>query len=388
MRKFPLVTCVITGLVILLSCAKGNLQETRPLIKEEPGKPIAENPVKMGWEAEWERTFKAAQKEGRIVVYTDSIGIRPASLLFTKKYGIPVEVLQGRGAELGRKTIQERSAGLNLVDIQVSGLNTLFGVLKASGATVLLEKALILPEVKDPKLWLNGELPWADESHHIFSMTKSASAPMAINTEYVKPSEVKSYYDLLNPKWKDKLIINDPTVAGAGFNAFATLIFNKILDEDFFYRLVKNNVAITRDQRLQVEWLAKGKYYVTMWHRPSEVVEFQDVGSTIEQVTPREGTQLSSAGGNLSLIDKAPHPNASVIFINWLLSKEGAQIFQDEYGRQSAREDIPFDKVPPILRRTAGTKYFPAANEMERWVMKEQSSYLDRAREIFGPLSK
>ena len=77
----------------------------------------------------------------------------------------------------------------------------------------------------------------------------------------------------------------------------------------------------------------------------------------------RDTSGLAGEGGAISLMNKAPHPNAARVFINWLLSREGqitAQRALAEYGSDaldSLRIDIPKDDVPPSHRRVEGVRY-------------------------------
>src|SRR3990167_8066118 len=87
---------------------------------------------------------------------------------------------------------------------------------------------------------------------------------LAINTEHVNQDEVKSYYDLLNPKWKGKIVMSDPTINGTGGSAFAVLGF-QLLNLDFFRQLSRQELMITRDERLMVDWVAKGKYAMVLF---------------------------------------------------------------------------------------------------------------------------
>ncbi len=63
-------------------------------------------------------------------------------------------------------------------------------------------------------------------------------------------------------------------------------------------------------------------------------------------------------GGTLAFMDKAPHPNAARLFINWLLSRKGQMAFQRILqDHDSRRIDIPKDDVPEYNRRREGVKY-------------------------------
>ena len=76
---------------------------------------------------------------------------------------------------------------------------------------------------------------------------------------------------------------------------------------------------------------------------------------------------MSSAFGSLALINRAPHPNAAKVFINWLLSREGQTLFQKVISvpgdaRNSRRIDVPKDHVPADGQRRDKMSYFDTDN--------------------------
>lgn len=244
---------VVFIIFVILACTLQKAPATAPsgpgpsLVKE--GEQLT---AKEAWEKEWDNTLKAAKKEGSVIIYasTPAPAFKEAINIFRQKYGISLDVITGRSAELRGKLIQERTHGLFLADDFASGLNSIFGDIKPVGAADSLDKELILPEVKDPKVYYEGKLPWADEDHRVLYLFAYPTHMIGINSEMVKPGEIKSYHDLLDPKWKGKIIINDPTITGTPFNGFATLLFNKVLDIDFFRQLVSQQTAMIQDQRL------------------------------------------------------------------------------------------------------------------------------------------
>jgi ABC-type Fe3+ transport system substrate-binding protein len=77
----------------------------------------------------------------------------------------------------------------------------------------------------------------------------------------------------------------------------------------------------------------------------------------------KEGVNLSSAFGSLALMNRAPHPNAAKVFINWLLSPEGQTLFQRVISqpgdpRNSRRADVPKDHIPADEQRRDKMSYF------------------------------
>ncbi len=182
--------------------------------------------TRSAWEVEWDKSLAGAKKEGKVVIYT-TLGGETTPILrkaFMDKYSIAVEYIGGTGGEMAQKILTERKAGLYLVDLWQGGNTTLINSLKPAGALDLLEPAFILPEVKDASKWLGGKLEFVDKERTILPYLAYAAPPIAINTGAVKPEEMKSYRDLLNPRWKGKITIQDPTSPGFGQNWFAVAL--------------------------------------------------------------------------------------------------------------------------------------------------------------------
>lgn len=377
--------CVVSSLVILTSmvlffgCAQKNSLEEKPALTEV--KPQV--PVKEAWEVEWEKTLKSARNEGRVVVWAATVApaLRDSIAIMKDKYGIDLELTPARGADIRARVLRERASGLFIPDILIAGAHF---VVKSHGVLDPLEPALILPEIVNPKLWYEGRLPWADKERMIFYFLAYPTSDFGINTQMVKPAEVKSFHDLLDTKWKGKLVMNDPTITGSALNSFSTYLYHKVLDADFFRQLVRQEPVILRDQRLQVDWLARGRYPVAVWPQSSNMAEYQKAGAPVAEVMI-EGAYFSVDGASLGLVNRAPHPNAARIFINWLLSREGQIIIQKTLDMQSAREDIGIEGLNPAGVRKPGQKYLVGANNVEEWVLKEQDQYVDLAKKIFEP---
>lgn len=352
-------------------------------------KPITEAPVSasgQGWEKEWADTLAAAKKEGKIVVYmTGGSAIRDALVKsFGEKFGISVEALAGTGLEIGEKLIRESKAGLNLADIYNGGVTTPVNNLKPAGVLEPIDKMLILPDLTDPKViekvWWNGKLPWVEPEHKVLAFMAYPQAWAVINSDLVKPDEMKSYQDLLNPKWKGKISMFDPTMTGAGGKLLSVTAL-QIMNMDFWRQFASQEPVFFRDHRVMVEGVARGKYYMALAAKPDEVALFKDTGAPLMFRKPVEGIGLTTGSGGLSLPMKVPHPNASKVFINWLLSKEGGTVFSKAFASQSARNDVPTDFLPADQIRQPDVKYFWAEQEE---FLKLEPGLSREARQIFG----
>src|SRR3990167_7536618 len=240
--KYLLFYC--SSLLVLVACAPKTTFTSTPASPAELTPGGKESPAQVtnrtAWEIQWNNALAAAKKEGKVVIYGSSplpsINKAANQFQFTRKYGFTPEFIAGSGSQMANKILTERRAGIYTTDILIVGMNTYFGQLKPPVIVAPLEPALILPEVIDPKLWYGGDLRWGDAEHMVYMPLAYANMNIAINTELVKQGEISSYFDLLNPRWKGKILMNDPTIAGTGLKGFGVLGF-KILNLDFFRQL-------------------------------------------------------------------------------------------------------------------------------------------------------
>lgn len=225
---------------------------------------------------------------------------------------------------------------------------------------------------------------WLDKGHHVVAVNTYASASLLINTELVKPGEIKGYRDLINPKWKGKVVINDPTMAGTGGKKMG-VIGAYILGWDFVRELAKNEPIILRDQRLMVEWIAKGKYPVLLAPEPEIANEFKRAGAPLALIFPVEGDYVTSGTSALGVLNRRPHPNAAKLFVNWLLSKEGSTILSKAVGVPSSRLDVSRE----------GLEHYPILDPNIKYIWSDteefgesQPEHFRMSKEIFGHLMK
>ncbi len=387
MNKILLISFMTIYLLFLLACSSTSNQKA----DTSPEKPTQVTAILMPaeeltWSKVWDRTKEAAKKEGSVVIYTTLASDTTRSLTqsFQKTIGIPVEIVSGRGAEIATKLIRENKSGLNLADIYLGGATTVITQLKPADLLAPLEPELILPEVKDGKMWWGGDLLWVDKEHKHLAFIAYAIPAITINDTVVKAEDIKSYKDLLNPKWKGKLSINDPTTAGIGGKWFS-IVGRYIMDLDFMRAIARQDPVILRDQRLQVEWLSQGKYPIAIAATTAVVTEFKKASAPISYVDPVEGTWLGNGDGGLGLMVNAPHHNAARAFINWMLTREGQSLFSQAYGTPSGRVDVSTDGIDPVTIPKPGLKYVIGFKED---VLIGETEFRDTfGKEIFGQLA-
>ena len=265
-----------------------------------------------GATAEWERTMAAAKKEGKLVAgIPASADLRKQlEAAFKAKFpGIEIELSPSRGPQNVRKIAEEYKAGIRNFDLSIGGTDTmLYGFVEPAIAEPF-EPYMILPEVKDPKQWWGGHI-WGDNQsgkRFIYSFEAFTSDNLWHNTELVKAEEIRSYDDLLHPKWKGKIAILDPRNPGAGHSTWTFLWMIK--GEEFLKKLVQQDLLVSTNQRLLGEALAKGNISLTIGISYYTLEPFLKAGLPVKALpVPKEGTYTSNGSGTVTVVRPALIP--------------------------------------------------------------------------------
>lgn len=353
-----------------------------------PVAPVAV-PAKAGWQVEWQKVQEAARREGVVIIHnTGAAEIRSALVKVAKSQEIRAEVTGGRALELLTKLVAERRAGIYIRDVYWGGYASAIARIKTEGFLEPLDAALIVPDLTAPesikKLWYQGKLPWVDDEHTIFMTSLQPAMTIAVSTSLVKPDEVTSYRDLLDPKWRGKIVVNDPMAAGTGLLHLQGIL--KLMGEDYIRELAATKPVVLRDERLMLEWLSQGKVPILVAPKPDGLTEFIKVGAPVKGIIPKEGAFLSGGASGFSLFKNAPHPNAARVFINSIASKEGQEIFSVASTFQSARLDVSTAHLAPEKIRKDGVNYLNLARE--EVVLVDQPRAEKLSAELFAPLTQ
>jgi iron(III) transport system substrate-binding protein len=316
------------------------------------------------WQKEWDRTLEAAKKERQVTIYIS--GYEAVLPDFEKEYPeIKVTAVTGRGNQLGQRLLAERRAEKYLADVVSAGANPNYQQFYQAKALDPIKPALILPEVTNQTKWYLKKHQYSDpEGLYVFNYVGSATyGAVHYNTKLVDVKEFKSYWDLLNPKWKGKIEARDIREAGPGAGNTRFFYYHPDLGSPFIKRLFgEMDVTLFRDFRQGPDWLATGKFAICFF---CDVDVLTRQGLPVDTFGPeafKEGGGLVQQFGTLALVNRAPHPNAAKVFINWLLLRRGQIALQkrtstDESPADSLRIDIPKDDVPYLNRRLEGIKY-------------------------------
>jgi len=338
--------------------------------------------TKGAWEAEWGKTVAAGQKEQKVVLATTfPPSVRePLGKAMKEKFAIDAEWLGGTSGDQVSKITTERQAGLYTTDICMFGVSALLNFPEGSFDT--MDGAFILPEVKDVNFWRKKKITFSGTEKKLLMYLGRPGPTIAVNTRLVKDGDIKSWRDLLAPKWKGKMLMHDPSYPGAG-NSLMTAV-HEIMGTDYLRELAKQEPLITRDYRLIMEWVAKGKYPLTIGFNVGIMEDMRRMGAPVANVVPQEGTFFGAGIGAMGLLNRAPHPNAARVFINWLLSKEGQTLLCQAAKEQSNRVDIKPVLAPDRLPQE-GIEYVDSDTPDFDRKRKEMFSL---AKEVFAGLYK
>jgi iron(III) transport system substrate-binding protein len=341
-----------------------------------------------GWQKKWDQTLAQAKREGKVVVLgPPGDQIREAiTKSFAKAFpDITIEFSGARGGELATRVKAERDAGIYSVDVVINGTSTANSYFKPMKALDPIEPALILPEVLDPKNWRDNRLEFSDRSTKLdLVFTTQNNVPLIYNPAQVKADEVDELMDLLNPKWKGKIAVQDPIPSGTGNGVFRWVwhVMGPEKAQDFYRKIRAQAAAVDRDQRRQIEWVAQGKYPLNLG--PGTIMYQLEKRGLKFGVVPHfkdYGAYLTPGFGSVMFVNRAPHPNAGKVFMNWLLTKEGQTVFSKGMGYVSRRLDVPTDHVPSYWVPKDTVKYWAGYYEEDATMSSEQEKFL---KSVFG----
>ena len=247
-----------------------------------------------------------------------------------------------------------------------------------------MRPALLDPQVTDGSKWKSGKLWFIDpEEQYILRIFNTRTPMFYLNTDYVKPQEIQTAQDLLNPKFKGKIIVSDPTLPGIGSSDSARFYIQ--YGEDFVKKLyLDQKTVFSRDRRQIGDGIARGAYPIAMGAEDEEMIKLAKEGFPVQRVYSLKGMSdiVSPSEGHIAIFNNAPHPNAARLFANWVASKEGLEIYARNRGTSPTRIDIDESYLDPEMIAKPGVEYFDSYN----WdfVMNTKEKIRLRIKEMVG----
>ncbi len=319
------------------------------------------------WRKTWDETLAGAKKEGKVVIIgsPDPVMRGQINPKFTERYGIKVEYIAGSSSRLIERVRTERASGLYSTDIYMSGANSTLNNLLPAKMLDPVKPLLILPEVTEGSNWKRGKPFFADrEGQYALALFATVDSFLFINTDYVKPDDLKTVQDLLDAKWKGKIVSQDPNLSGTGSNTAS--YFYRELGPDFIRKLyIDQKPTISADRRQMTDWLARGVYPICLSCRVDDAKDLIKDGFKLKEIYALPGIRDRVTVGSpflLSVANKAPNPNAARVFVNWMASKEAVEIYSRNFGSVSLRTDVDESFINPESIPKPGGDYIDDAD--------------------------
>lgn len=365
----------------ILACAPREAPALQTKIQEKQESPAIK--ARASWEQEWDDLVKAAQKEGKLVLYS---GLEPYTLAalvdsFGKKYGIDLENISGQSRQLETKITFERAAGLYIPDMYIEGPS---GSLrwKQQGLLQNLKPLVFRPDVLDKTKWKYFYGPFWDKDGFQAGGTANIQQQFTLNTKVAGPAkQFTSMNDVLDPTWKGKIVSIDPSKVGGALTAFAATY--EIMGDDYMKKFGEQIGAVVDDKRLGSDWLVRGKYPIGFGLSVGVLIsDYMDAGvDWIDHIQPKEGFYMTSSGAAV-IFDRAPHPNAAKLFLNWFLTKEGQETYVVPPARNSRRVDVSKGHLKYFQKEVPGLPVY-ALTAGEEFSLKKDT-YLPLVEKYFG----
>ena len=333
------------GAALLAGCQQAPATPTRP--------PTGGPSAPAAWEQQWQEVLAAARQEGRLIFggppSPDLRRALPAK--FKESFGIEMEYLAfpPNQGEFIERLVRERAAGLYTVDTFIGGAQSIFTAAYPEKIMAPIRPALIHPEALDPTKWRPGRIWFKDpDDMYFMQVVNQIGGAIGVNTDHVRPDEIKGWHDLLDPRFTGRISVWNPTVPGTGWNTANWLRIT--FGDDFFKQLyVDQRPGIPEDSRQWGDWLARGTYPIAIGASARDVETLKKDGFRVEVLPsfPEAPGVATGAFGIVVLLANAPHPNAARLFVNWMAMREG----QETWGRADqipvVRTDLDNSWAPP-----------------------------------------
>jgi iron(III) transport system substrate-binding protein len=304
---------VLTGTAALMA---GSALSTRVLADAPPPEPVTQ------------ALIEAAKKEGQVNYYTSTdlpVAEKVAKAFEAKYPGIAVRVERSGAERVFQRIGQEYSSNIHAVDVVNSSDAAHFIVWKRDG--------VLLPYVPEDVARFPAEHRDVDGQFASFRVWLSI---IAYNTNLVKPEEApKSFADLLDPKWKGKIVKAHPGYSGTIMTA--TYQMQRDLGWGFFEQLAKQNIMQVQSSADPPKKLDLGERAVMADGNEYNIFELREKGRPVEPVYATEGSPLII--GPNGVFKSSPNPNAAKLFQSFCLGREAQQLIIDAGGLRSVHPD-------------------------------------------------
>ncbi|HEX6512022.1 MAG TPA: hypothetical protein VF157_06980, partial [Chloroflexota bacterium] len=254
----------------------------------------------------------AAKQDGKLIIgFSPNPPLHDAIMpAFEKQFGLQAEQLVSNAQQLANKLVQEKSAGVRSLDVFVASTAAAPTMYDAK-LYAPYKPQLVIPDANDASKWIGGKVPFVDpDQNYVARLDRQLRYIVVVNPNVLKPDQLKTPLDLLNPQFKGKIAAMDPTTPGAGQSIAASIL--KTQGADYVKSLyIGQDVKLTPDQRVLGDWVAHGTYPIGIALPVDEYVTIQNNGLPIARARPEGLTATITSVLLMGMLDGTPHPNAA-----------------------------------------------------------------------------
>jgi iron(III) transport system substrate-binding protein len=281
---------------------------------------------------------EAARKEGKVVWYTSlalSSSEKVAKLFEAAYPGVKVDVHRTGSQRILQRVMQELQANLRIADV----IHT-----SDAGHYVLLKDKKLL--LKYTPAGVDAFPPgFKDRDGYYYGLRATVNV-IAYNTKIVSPAEApRTWKDLLDPKWKGKLVTAHPGYSGVIATHVLALVH--LHGWDYFKQLAQNKLMLVQSAVDPSGVVASGERPVAVNGGDYTFYQVKKKGNPIEIVYPKEGVPLVVSP--TAIASGAPHPNAAKLFTDFTFSKDVQQVLADTEGLYTGHPEVKYPTDKPKL---------------------------------------
>lgn len=184
-----------------------------------------------------------------------------------------------------------------------------------------------------------------DPEWHWSGTSQTPEVIMYNSKELSEDEAPKDWDELLDPKWKDEIIIRYPLASGTMRTIFSAMIYRDFKESkdtaagyEWLEKLDANTKEYAANPEMMYNKVAKGEGKLSVWAMPDVVMLKENKNYPFEFIIPESGTPVLTEG--IAVVNDAPHPKAAEAFYEFVNTPEAAKILAEEFYRIPTRDDV------------------------------------------------
>ena len=240
--------------------------------------------------------------------------------------------------------------------------------------------------------WASSVPDEARDSRDLWYGTYLTPEVIAYNSDAITDAEApKDWDDVIDPKWRGRIIIRDPIASGTMRAIFGAIIARELARSgstkagyDWLLRLDANTKEYTLNPTILYQKLGRQEGIVTLYNMPDMATLQQRTKIPVKWVVPASGTPVLVEG--LAIVKGARHPDLAKRFYEFVTTQEALRTAANDFLRIPARTDLPSDSLPVWIREARSTmKTMPVdrqllADSLDVWMRYWDANIRNRGK--------